>query len=126
MVSCNSLNVQTPTPKPNPQTLVNVPCNNHYQNLTNLQSEKMGSKANCNFFFYKYVHKKHPFSNGQTNTTHMGFFFGSSKHAQLFIFIPHTITPQGTQLFFKNILELPLISFKEKPPLNSRGQKSKH
>ncbi len=46
MVNCNSLNVQAPTPKPNPQTLVNVPYNNHYQTLTNLQSEKMGSKAN--------------------------------------------------------------------------------
>jgi hypothetical protein len=41
MVNCNSLNVQAPTPKPNPQTLVNVPYNTHYRTLTNLQSEKI-------------------------------------------------------------------------------------
>jgi hypothetical protein len=43
MVNWNSLNVQSPTPKPNLQIFVNVPYNTHYQTLTNLQSEKMGS-----------------------------------------------------------------------------------
>jgi hypothetical protein len=41
ITSCNSSNVQTLTPKPNPQALVNVPYNTPYWTLTNLQSEKM-------------------------------------------------------------------------------------
>ncbi len=58
--------------------------------------------------------KKHPSPNSQTSTTHMGIFFGSSKHAELFILIPlaHTIIPKGTQIFLKGILELPLTKAK--------------
>jgi hypothetical protein len=76
MVTCNSSNVQTPTPKPNPPTFVNVPHNTHYRTLTNLQNEKMSSNLTNRQFFFINPFAKTPISKRQTNTTHMGIFLG--------------------------------------------------
>jgi hypothetical protein len=109
-MSCNSLNVQAPTLKPNPQTLVHVPYNTHCQTLTKLQSEKTCSKlANCKKKFVN-LFTKTPISE-QPNQHHThGFVFGPSKHAQLFILKPfaHTTIPKGTQFYKKAFWNYPL------------------
>jgi hypothetical protein len=96
------LNVQAPTFKPNPQTLVYVPYNTHYQTLTNVQSGKMHSKLiNCKRKFVKSIHKNtHLRMAKPTPHTLVSFLGQASMHNYFILYLlTHTIIPKGTQFF---------------------------
>ncbi len=126
IMSCNSFNVQAPTLKPNPQTLVHVPYNTHCQTLTNLQSEKMCSKlANCKKKFVN-LFTKTPISK-LPNQHHTRSFFWVKQacttiHLDTLLHTPHYLKP--TQNSYKAFWNYPLHR-SLKSPLNNKGHNSK-
>jgi hypothetical protein len=69
-------------------------------------------------FFNKSVHKNTHFQMAKPTPHTWVSFLGqvSMRNYSSSYLLTHTIIPKGIQFFFKNILELPLISFKEEPP----------
>ncbi len=91
------LNFQAPTPKPNLQTLVDVPYNSHYRILI---SEKMCSKlTNCKKIICKSIHKDtHFWMTKLASHTWISFLGQVSMHDYSSWYpLAHDIISKGTE-----------------------------